>query len=104
MRQKVTWIIPGILVTLLVGLLWALPTLAAPSGADRGEVEFLDEAGGDSISYASPFSVNKTVYVQVTDADENAVTKRVGSDAYGPGTGNGLVPVPQVKTGITWLT
>ena len=92
MRQKVTWIIPGILVTLLVGLLWALPTLAAPSGADRGEVEFLDEAGGDPIAYASPFSVNKTVYVQVTDADENAVTKREGSDAYGPRTGNGLVP------------
>ena len=84
MRQKVTWIIPGILVTLLVGLLWALPTLAAPSGADRGEIEFLDEAGGDPISYASPFSDNKTVYVQVTDADENAVTKRVDTNAYGP--------------------
>ena len=91
MRQKVTWIIPGILVTLLVGLLWALPILAAPSGADRGEVEFLDEAGGDPVAYASPFSDNKTVYVQVTDADENAVTKREGSDAYRPGTGNGIV-------------
>ena len=35
-------------------------------------------------SYASPFSDNKTVYVQVTDADENAVTKRVDTNAYGP--------------------
>ena len=77
-RRKATWIIPGILVTLLLGLLWALPTMAAPSGADRGEIEFLDAAGGDSVSYASPFSDNKTIYVQVSDEDENAVIKRVG--------------------------
>ena len=94
MRQKVTWIIPGILVTLLVGLLWALPTLAAPSGADRGEIEFLDEAGGDPVAYASPFSDNKTVYVQVTDADENAVTKRVGDNAYSPGKSGLVAPRP----------
>ena len=48
MIQKATWIIPGILVTLLLGLLWAMPAFAA----DAGNVEFLD-SDGDEISYVS---------------------------------------------------
>ena len=49
MRQKATWIIPGILVTLLLGLLWAMPA----SAADAGSVDFLDASGKKSISYVS---------------------------------------------------
>ena len=97
-RRKATWIIPGILVTLLLGLLWALPTMAAPSGADRGEIEFLDAAGGDSVSYASPFSDNKTIYVQVSDEDENTITKREGTNARSLSVNGDIRP----DTGEDW--
>ena len=35
MIQKATWIIPGILVTLLLGLLWAMPAFAARANDPR---------------------------------------------------------------------
>ena len=83
MIQKATWIIPGILVTLLLGLLWAIPTLAAPSGAERGVAAILEAPGGDSLDYISPYAANASIYVQVTDEDENAPTKVEEQDARG---------------------
>ena len=47
MIQKATWFIPGLLVTLLLGLLWAMPAFAA----DAGEISFLN--GDDEISFIS---------------------------------------------------
>ena len=61
MTRKTTWIIPGLLVTLLAGLMWALPILAAPSSADRGSAEFRavtsSDGRGGSISHASPYAL-----------------------------------------------
>ncbi len=68
MIQKATWIIPGILVTLLLGLLWAMPAFAA----DAGNIEFL--SGDDEISYLSLNGlggVGAAVMLQVEDQDLN---------------------------------
>ena len=81
MIQKATWIIPGILVTLLLGLLWAMPAFAA----DAGNIEFLD-SDGDEISYVSLNGPAGTdgpdegeeidgFTIQVTDQDLNAPTQ-----------------------------
>ena len=77
MIQKATWFIPGILVTLLLGLLWAMPAFAA----DAGDIEFLDESGGDEIGFVSlngP-AASGGFWAQVTDQDLNAPTQ------YAPG-------------------
>ena len=74
MRQKVTWIIPGILVTLLLGLLWAMPAFAA----DAGNIEFLD-SDGDEINYLSLEGLGGdggAIMIQVEDQDLNKPTKR----------------------------
>ena len=68
MIQKATWIIPGILVTLLLGLLWAMPAFAA----DAGNIEFL--SGDDEISYLSLNGLGGdggAVMLQVEDQDLN---------------------------------
>ena len=71
MRQKATWFIPGILLTLLMGLLWAMPAFAA----DAGEVSFLK--GGDEIEYISlnGFAASDGFTAQVEDQDLNAPTR-----------------------------
>ena len=74
MIQKATWIIPGILVTLLLGLLWAMPAFAA----EAGSIEFLD-SDGDEISYLSLNGLGGdggAVMLQVTDQDLNEPTTR----------------------------
>ncbi len=75
MRQKLTWIIPGILVTLLLGLLWAIPAF----GATAGTVDFKDK-GGDAIDYVSLNGVGgsaaNAITVTVTDPDLDPVLKR----------------------------
>ena len=81
MRQKVTWIIPGILVTLLLGLLWAIPASAA---TDAGNIEFLDSAGEDEISYLSLKGLGgpgQAVMLSVTDQDLNKPTSYLGTKA-----------------------
>ena len=68
MIQKATWIIPGILVTLLLGLLWAMPAFAA----DAGNIEFL--SGDDEVSYLSLNGLGGdggAVMLQVEDQDLN---------------------------------
>jgi len=88
-RIKATWIIPGLLVTLLLSLLWALPGMAAPSGEETGEALILDAAGGDEISYASTYEAGythatgtfPTIYLQVTDDDLNVPTKKTVAGA-----------------------
>ena len=79
MIQKATWIIPGILVTMLLGLLWAMPAFAA----DAGSIEFLDEKGGDEISYVSlngPALASDGIWIQVKDSDLDTIVKNVGDD------------------------
>ena len=72
MIQKATWIIPGILVTLLLGLLWAMPAFAA----DAGDIEFLNSAGKKAINYVSlngP-AADGGFNLQVEDQDLNEPT------------------------------
>ena len=71
MRRKATWIIPGILVTLLLGLLWAMPIMAAPSGA-QGTLTILDGPDGDEIGFVSPSGVTSFT-IHVEDSDMNVV-------------------------------
>ena len=74
MIQKATWIIPGILVTLLLGLLWAMPAFAA----DAGSIDFLDD-DDDEVSYLSLKGLGGTgdaVMLQITDQDLNEPTTR----------------------------
>ena len=94
MTRKTTWIIPGLLVTLLAGLMWALPILAAPSSADRGSAEFRavtsSDGRGGSISHASPYAhpyeINADgdttdyarVWVEVEDQDLDVPHKAIG--------------------------
>ena len=69
MIQKATWIIPGILVTLLLGLLWAMPAFAA----DAGSIDFLD-SDDDEISYLSLNGLGgpgQAIMIQVSDEDLN---------------------------------
>ena len=73
MRLQATWIIPGILITLLLGLLWAMPA----SAADAGDIMFLD--GDDEISYVSlngPAAVGGFT-VQIEDQDLDTPTRYV---------------------------
>ena len=81
MIQKATWIIPGILVTLLLGLLWAMPAFAA----EAGSIEFLGAKGDDDeISYVSlngP-AADGGFWFQVSDSDLDTIVKRTGEDAY----------------------
>ena len=73
MRQKATWIIPGLLLTLLLGLLWAIPAFAASAGT----IGFKD--GSDTISYVSLEGVGSSgnaISVTVTDSDLDTVLKR----------------------------
>ncbi len=68
MRQKATWFIPGILLTLLVGLLWAMPAF----GADAGSIAFMD--GSDEIDYISLNGLGgpgQAITISVTDQDLN---------------------------------
>ena len=78
MRQKATWFIPGILLTLLMGLLWAMPAFAA----DAGEVSLLKS--GDDIKFISlnGFAADGGFTAQVEDQDLNDPTK------YDDGAGN----------------
>ena len=90
MRLQATWIIPGILITLLLGLLWAMPA----SAADAGDISFLD--GDDEISYVSIHGPAESdgFTVQIEDQDLNQPTKYiddedeagrvVGTDAIDP--------------------
>ena len=75
MIQKATWFIPGILVTLLLGLLWAMPAFAA----DAGTISFLDNKGGDGISYVSLNGPAGTAgfYLEVADQDLNKPATKV---------------------------
>ncbi|MCZ6865921.1 MAG: hypothetical protein O7E55_01060, partial [Chloroflexi bacterium] len=57
MSKKATWIIPGLLVTLLLGLLWALPTLAAPS-SDDNTIVLSGGADGDGLFYSDRTNFN----------------------------------------------
>ena len=73
MRLKATWIIPGLLLTLLLGLLWAIPAFAASAGT----ISFKD--GSDTISYVSLEGVGSSgnaISVTVTDSDLDTVLKR----------------------------
>ena len=72
MIQKATWIIPGILVTLLLGLLWAMPAFAAEAGV----ISFLDSEGDeDEISFVSlnGDAAKGGFWIQVTDSDLDPV-------------------------------
>ena len=93
MIQKATWIIPGILVTLLLGLLWAMPAFAA----DAGNIEFLD-SDDDEISFISLNGPAGTdgpdegeeidgFTVQVEDQDLNEPTAYVGAKAVSVSSG-----------------
>ena len=91
MTRKATWIIPGILVTLLMALLWAMPAFAATAGT----ISFLDKkTGGSAITHVSlngPAAAMFTggaftgggIWVQISDADENAPTKYIDADPNG---------------------
>ena len=84
MRQKATWFIPGILLTLLLGLLWAMPAFAA----DAGEISFLDGDGND-ISYLSLNGLGgegNAIMIQVEDQDLNEPTTRTVTAAVGAKT------------------
>ena len=73
--QKATWIIPGILVTLLLGLLWAMPAFAA----DAGSIDFLDAKDGDEIGFVSlkgPAMDDNGIWFQITDSDLDEVKAR----------------------------
>lgn len=73
MRQKVTWFIPGILLTLLMGLLWAMPAFAA----DAGTISFMD--GDDEIDYISLNGLGgpgQAIMIQVEDQDLNEPATR----------------------------
>lgn len=98
MRQKATWFIPGILLTLLMGLLWAMPAFAA----DAGEIAFMD--GSDEINYISLNGLGgpgQAIMISVTDQDLNksatrsfpAGTPTAGVDwsAVADANGDGLV-------------
>ena len=83
MRQKLTWIIPGILVTLLLGLLWAMPAF----GASAGTIEFLNAKGGSSVSHVSlngDASGTNGFWFQITDSDLDKIVHV----KYKPSTGD----------------
>ena len=72
MIQKATWIIPGILVTLLLGLLWAMPAFAA----EAGTIQFLGSEGDeDEISFVSlnGDAASGGFWIQVDDSDLDPV-------------------------------
>lgn len=72
MRQKITWFIPGLLVTLLLGLLWAMPAF----GAEAGTIQFLNEEDGDAITHVSlngPAEKPDGFWFQITDGDLDKV-------------------------------
>ena len=81
MIQKATWIIPGILVTLLLGLLWAMPAFAA----EAGEISFLDGTGKKAISYLSLDGMGGpeagAITLSVEDQDLNEPTSFIGKTA-----------------------
>lgn len=68
MRIKATWFIPGLLLTLLLGLLWALPTSAATGVVSATS----DDKGKNAIDYIMPGAM---MYIQVADSDLNTITK-----------------------------
>ena len=79
MRQKLTWIIPGILVTLLLGLLWAIPAF----GAAAGSIAFND-TDGKAITHVSlngPAADSTGFRLEITDSDLDTITKKVGLKA-----------------------
>ena len=78
MRLQATWIIPGILITLLLGLLWAMPA----SAADAGDIMFLD-GDGNEISFVSTNGPANTdgFTVQIEDQDLNTPTEYTGVKA-----------------------
>ncbi len=86
MIQKATWIIPGILVTLLLGLLWAMPAFAA----DAGNIEFLD-SDGDEVTHLSLNGLGgdgAAVTLQVEDQDLNKpATQQFPVDEVGSAIG-----------------
>ena len=103
MRQKATWIIPGILVTLLLGLLWAMPAFAA----EAGSVEFKasDASDADDITYVSlngPAANGSGIWFQVTDSDLDKIVsvKHAGT------IDNGATPDPDevgAPAGTSWF-
>ena len=93
MRQKITWFIPGILLTLLLGLLWAMPAFAA----DAGEISFLSSKGGSGIDYVSldgPAG-DTGFYLEVADQDLNAPTEYTADGA-------GRVSVSDAQARTDW--
>ncbi len=82
MRQKITWFIPGLLVTLLLGLLWAMPAF----GQDAGSISFLGSKGGSEISYVSLNGpAGETgFYLEVADLDLNAPATKVWESGGAP--------------------
>lgn len=85
MRQKITWFIPGLLVTLLLGLLWAMPAF----GAEAGTIAFKNAKGGGDITHVSlngP-AADGGFWFQITDSDLDPVeTVKMRSDADGDGS------------------
>ncbi len=94
MRQKATRFIPGILLTLLLGLLWAMPAFAA----DAGEISFLD-GDGNEISYLSHVGLGaagNAIMIQVEDQDLNEPTTRTITSARGDKTTDTETPANTV--------
>ena len=82
MRQKATWFIPGILLTLLLGLLWAMPAFAQSAGT----ISFLGAKGGSAIDYVSlngPAG-DTGFYLEVEDQDLNAPATKYWSSGAVP--------------------
>ena len=89
MRQKATWFIPGILLTLLMGLLWAMPAFAA----DAGEIAFMD--GSDEIDYISLKGLGgpgQAITIAVTDQDLNKPSVRTVTAGTGVKTTDARTP------------
>ena len=105
MIQKATWIIPGILVTLLLGLLWAMPAFAA----EAGDVEFLDKSDGDEIGYVSlngPAKTGDGFWLQITDSDLDKVVhvKHIGTVLVPiPTPGTPTTATPGAPAGTSWF-
>lgn len=73
MRKKAVWIIPSILVMVLLALLVGLPASAAPSGVERGTLNFLNE-GNDAIAWSNAGDI---IRLEVKDEDLDTPVKRV---------------------------
>ena len=72
MRQKITWFIPGILLTLLLGLLWAMPAFGAEAGTIAFKVKKGDKADITHVSLNGP-AADGGFWFQISDSDLDPV-------------------------------